>query len=210
MSQANELDWKKYEAITKYIYETLGRTSGVKVDGFGPNCKLLGKSGVSHQIDVLTSHTDGSHSYQTAIECKYWNKKINKDTVMKVSAIIEDTGVKKGIIVSKSGFTSDGQEFARHKNIGLVQLKESGEKTPDGQPEKIDIGILELKASCTIHRPEILSTVIDYVERDNTYSEEINIYSTSIKLPSGQQVPFSSYTRVFQDELHSQYKLRIW
>lgn len=40
MSETNHLDWKKYEAITKYIYESLGRASGVKVKGYGNHCKV--------------------------------------------------------------------------------------------------------------------------------------------------------------------------
>ena len=75
MSTANTLDWKKYESITKYIYETLGKQYGVTVKGYGSTCIVKGNSGVSHQIDVITSHTEGSHTYQTAIECKYWKKK---------------------------------------------------------------------------------------------------------------------------------------
>lgn len=30
MSQKKNLDWKTYESITKYIYETLGKEFGVK------------------------------------------------------------------------------------------------------------------------------------------------------------------------------------
>ena len=95
MPEKNNLDWKTYEFITKYIYETLGKEAGVKVEGYGNTCKVLGKSGVKHQIDVLTSHSDGIHTYKTAIECKYWNEKISKETVMKLSDIIDDTGIQK-------------------------------------------------------------------------------------------------------------------
>lgn len=111
MSIANKLDWKTYESITKYIYETLGKQSGVTIKGYGSTCKVIGKSGLSHQVDVITSHTDGSHTYETAIECKYRKEKVNKDVVMKLVQILEDTGISKGIIVSKSGFTRDGIQF---------------------------------------------------------------------------------------------------
>jgi hypothetical protein len=65
MSQEKNLDWKTYESITKYIYETLGREFGVKIEGHGSKCKVHGKSGDEHQIDVLTSHSDGIHIYLT-------------------------------------------------------------------------------------------------------------------------------------------------
>jgi hypothetical protein len=46
------MDWKDYEKITKYIYETLGKEVGVKIEGHGNTCKVRVKSGGEHQIDV--------------------------------------------------------------------------------------------------------------------------------------------------------------
>ena len=71
MSISNNLDWKTYESITKYIYETLEKQSGVTIKGYGNTCIVKGKSGVRHQIDVLTSHTYGTTICETAIECKF-------------------------------------------------------------------------------------------------------------------------------------------
>lgn len=53
MSKANKLDWKTYESITKYIYETLGKQSGVTIKGYGSDCKVKGKSGVSLKLMLL-------------------------------------------------------------------------------------------------------------------------------------------------------------
>lgn len=207
MSNTNELDWKKYEAITKYIYETLGQEFGVKVIGFGNTCKIFGKSGVSHQIDVLTSHSDGIHTYRTAIECKYWKEKITKDTVMKVVGVIEDCGINKGVIVSKNGYTQDCYDYAKHKNIELVELKESDEKDVNGMPRVVDIGVLGIQIRATITRPEILNIIIEYGEKSCNEEEEIDIYNSAIILSNGNQVPFIEFTKVFQDELHHQNKL---
>src|SRR5690606_38536269 len=106
------MEWKEYEEITKHIYETLGKERGVIIECFGNNCRVDGKSHVTHQLDVLTSHSDGIHTYKTAIECKYWNSTSNKDIVMKVARIIEDAGMNKGVIVTKNGFTPDAISFA--------------------------------------------------------------------------------------------------
>ena len=85
---AQKLDWKSYEELVKDIYEQLGKISNVLILGYGNKCKQTGKSGVEHQIDVLTAHSDGLHDYLTDIECKYWNQKINIDIVMKVKEIV--------------------------------------------------------------------------------------------------------------------------
>jgi hypothetical protein len=205
MTKANNLDWKQYEAIAKYIYETLGRQSGVKIKGYGSTCKVTGKSGVAHQIDILTTHSDGIHEYQTAIECKYWKEKINKDIVMKVSEIIEDAGINKGAIVSRSGFTQDGIEYAKHKNIGLVELREIEEKDLEGKPIKFDVGVLEVHTGCIIHRPEILNIEIDSVEKIQI-EKEFWKNRTKVRLSNGNQVPFANYIKEFQNELHLQEK----
>lgn len=196
MSEKTNLDWKKYESITKYIYETLGKESGVKIEGYGNNCKVKGKSGVNHQIDVLTYHSDGIHNYKTAIECKYWKDKINKDIVMKVSEIIEDAGINKGVIVSKSGFTPDGISFAKHRNIGLVELREIEEKDWEGRGRIFDI-------KTWINRPEILGTVIDAADKTELDREVIEIDKVKIELLDGNKIPFKDYITTFKKELHN-------
>lgn len=205
MTKPNNLDWKLYEEITKYIYETLGSQSGVKIKGYGNSCKVTGKSGVVHQVDILTTHSDGIHEYQTAIECKHWKEKINKDIVMKVSEIIEDANINKGVIVSKSGFTPDGIEYAKYRNIGLVELREVEEKDLEGQPIKLDVGILDLHIDITIRRPEIVRIEIDSVENTQIEKEFWN-NRYLIRLSNGNHIPFANYLKEFQDELHLQNK----
>src|SRR5437868_11506271 len=103
MPQATEINWEEYEAITKYIYGALGEQHGIKVIGCGRSCTVKGKSGVTHQIDVLTEQSDGEKTRRTAIECKFLKGKVTKDTVMKLQGIMEDTGIESGIIVCKTG-----------------------------------------------------------------------------------------------------------
>lgn len=118
------MNWQSYEETVRNIYEILGKEHGVKIEGWGASCKVKGKSDVEHQIDVLTRHSDGVHDYRTAIEAKYWNKKVTKDTVAKVADIVEDAQLSKGVIVSKRGFTPDCIDFAKYRNISLVELRE--------------------------------------------------------------------------------------
>lgn len=135
------MTWEEYEEVTKYVYETLGKEKGVTIECFGKDCKVQGKSEVKHQIDVLTNFSDGLHNYKTAIECKYWNKNIDKDIVMKVAEIIEDAAINKGVIVSKKGFTPDAISYAKYKNIGLVELREFEEGDWKGRIKSIKFNI---------------------------------------------------------------------
>ena len=117
------MNWQKYEETVKEIYEKLG-ASNIEILCWGSSCRVEGKSGDLHQIDVLTSHSDGIHLYRTAIECKFWSKKVSKGVVAILLGIIEDAGIEKGVIVSKSGFAPGAVKLARSKNIGLVELRE--------------------------------------------------------------------------------------
>ena len=135
------MNWESYEDMVRYIYEHLGKQDGVEILCHGPNCKVEGKSDVSHQIDVLTSHKAGPHSYKTAIECKYWKNKVQKDTVAKLSEILEDANIEKGVVVSRSGFTQDAVKFAKYKNINLVELREPTDNDWKGRIKNILIDI---------------------------------------------------------------------
>ncbi len=199
------MDWKDYENITKYIYEELGRETGVTIVGYGNSFKVKGKSGVSHQLDVLTSHSDGIHNYQTAIECKYWEKKINKDVVMKVASIVEDTNIHKGVIVSKRGYTEDGISFAKQKNIGLVELRELDAAEPKENNKETSFPIAELILNFKIkrNRPKILNIEFDFVDI-NTKSDKIETNQMIIRLQDGNEVALNEYIISFKEELHKQ------
>lgn len=201
----NNLDWKIYENITKYIYETLGKKSGVKIKGYGNTCKVIGKSGVSHQIDVLTSHSDGIHNYETAIECKYWKEKINKDIVMKVSEIIDDANINKGVIVSKNGFTQDGIDYAKYRNIGLVELREINNKDLNGGTKEMNIGDLALNVKTVLRRPQILNIDIGN-NQSIDIKDEFDFYNYVIILKNQTKIPLIKYVTEFRNEINLQNK----
>lgn len=208
MPKANTLDWKKYESITKYIYQILGQQSGVNMKGYGSTCKVTGKSGVSHQIDVLTTHSDGIHSYDTAIECKYWKQKVNKDVVMKVSAIIEDAGISKGVIVTKRGFTKDGLEYAKFKNIGLVELREPTDKDYESTPKEIEIATLQINLNIKATRPKLLQINLGN-NRNLDVQDEFDLFNYFILLRDGKRIPFYDYITDFRIDITNQKKMDI-
>ena len=97
------MDWQSYEELTKDIYEQLGKAEGVAIECWGPSCRVRGTSGTLYQIDVLTSHTEDQRSYRTAIDCKYWNRKVGRDRINQLWAALDDTGIEKGVVVPPSG-----------------------------------------------------------------------------------------------------------
>lgn len=193
------LNWKTYESITKYIYETLGRESNIKVLEYGADCKIMGRSGVRHQIDVLT--VNSATSFYTAIECKYWNKKINKDIVMKLCVIISDAGSHEGIIVSKKGFTKDAAKIADYYGIRLVQLREFDEKDEETVSKKIDLLELEQQFKIEIKRPKISKITAYTLNNEEIDLTELNLYSTYIK-NDNQKFALFDWESKFHSFLH--------
>ena len=149
------MDWQTYEETVKNIYSTLGKDNGIEILGHGNSCKVMGKSGVEHQIDVLTQNSDGLHSYKTAIECKYWNEKINKDILMKVDSVVRDCNFNKGVIVSKIGFTPDAIKYAEYIGLGLIELREFKDEDWEGLIRNIVINLTILSPDITIKEVKI-------------------------------------------------------
>jgi len=83
------------------------------------NIKLKGRSGVEHQIDVYAEYKCPLHLSRIIIECKAYDKPINKEIVMKLIQIVNDLGVDKGILITTSYFTPDAVSTAEGYNIEL-------------------------------------------------------------------------------------------
>ena len=135
------MNWQSYEELVKDIYEQIGKSAGVKIECWGRSCKVQGKSGVYHQVDVLTSHSDGIHTYKTAIDCKYWNRKVPKEYVATLSLILDDANIEKGVLVSKCGFSTSVKKLAASKNISLIQLREPKDSDWDGFIKEMSIDL---------------------------------------------------------------------
>lgn len=203
MENKNKLDWKTYEFITKYIYETLGQKYNINIEGYGHNCKIKGKSGVEHQIDVLTSETDNTGTYRTAIECKYWNKKVTKETVMKLLAIINDTDIKRGIIVSKSGYTPDAQQFAKYNNILIVHLRETGEKDKELQKE-FHFFDLRVNIKMNIKSPQVTNIIAKDLDDNPIKINENYQYHILIERSNGKKTRLFDEIMVFKEYINKQ------
>lgn len=200
--ESKALDWKEYEAVTKYIYEMLGAQYGIKaIRGY----RVQGSSGVKHEVDVLTEQFDGKRIHRTAIECKFIKKKITKEVVMKLRSVMEEAEIDSGIIVCKLGFTKDTMTYAEHKGIRLVELREAVADDLNGE-HLINLGVLNIHIPAIMTSPVI--TMIDFGGTVLTDEREIMAmhYATMRDL-AGREVPFRDYTKAFSNELHDQERL---
>jgi hypothetical protein len=199
MPDKNDLNWEDYEAITQYIYGALGEQQGIKVIGYGQNCKVKGKSGVNHQIDVLTEQQDGGKALRTAIECKFLKQKVNKEIVMKLQAIMNDAGIETVIIVCKAGFTRDTLQYAEHQGIKLVELSEAREDDPNFQ-KVVELGIIDLNFNIVRSRGKV--TCIELGSKIITGEKEIfAMWYVQLHDGNGGTISFGEFLKAFSAEV---------
>ena len=149
---ADDLDWQGYEKLVRDILEALGQTADVEIVCWGPSCVVEGPSGVRHQVDVLTRHSDGMNEYRTAVSCRWRNRKVEISHVRELASIVQDAALSKGVIVSKSGFTKGAKGLAAARGIGLIELR----KPTD---EDWGDGITDVRAELIIDRGPALFDV---------------------------------------------------
>ncbi len=176
------MEWQSYEQLTASIYEALGKANGVTIECYGAQCKVTGKSGAQHQIDVLVKHSNGLQIVRTAIECKYWNKKVNKPVISTLAGYIQDAGIEKGVVVSKLGFTEQAIQLAAQMNIGLVELREPVDADWDGV-------IREIHVEINMSNPEIYDfEVLQESEPDSeSKKEQYNVHPSFVKIVDPKQ-----------------------
>ena len=117
-------DWKNLEELVERLFRSMGYETQ-------KNAIIEGKSGAKHEIDVLAIYKAPLHEDKVAIECKHHQNPVNKDVIMKLKQIIDDTSINKGIIVSTSGFTSGAIKLSNQSGIKLMdrhELEKSLEK----------------------------------------------------------------------------------
>lgn len=80
---------------------------------------LEGRSGARHELDVLAERSDGVTTFRVAVECKAWSSPIEKDVVAKLSHVVADLGLHKGILVCLGGWTSGAEQTASQLGIEM-------------------------------------------------------------------------------------------
>lgn len=77
-----------------------------------------GRSGSTHEIDVLAEKTDALLTLSVAVECKAWANPIEKDVVAKFDYARRDLGLGHGVVVSLNGARPGA--LAAAKELGIV------------------------------------------------------------------------------------------
>ncbi|HEX4539205.1 MAG TPA: restriction endonuclease [Acidimicrobiales bacterium] len=105
------------------------------------NAFLDGRSGGRHEIDVLAEKSDPLTTFRLAVECKAWEAPIEKDAVSKLSYILTDLGLNKGIIVALHGWRSGAERAAVELGIDLWGPAELRGLLGAAVARQLDVGV---------------------------------------------------------------------
>lgn len=109
--------WKAFEQLTAKIQRDLAPEAAVT-----HNERIVGKSGATHQIDVLLRAHVGQLEFVCIIECKDLSKRVGAEHVRAFVTKIADLPVQQGVLVSACGFTSDARKLARQYHVKTYTL----------------------------------------------------------------------------------------
>jgi hypothetical protein len=114
---------KDYELLTQKIYKAILESEGVENLEVKHDQKIIGKSGVEHQIDVFWEYKYAGVSHKVLIECKYYSKAISLIHARNMLGLLNDIPNSQGLLVTTQGFQSGVIDFCNHYEISLKRIR---------------------------------------------------------------------------------------
>lgn len=150
------------------------------------NIVLEGKSGGKHEIDVLAEKSDEVTTFRLMIECKAWDKPIEKDVVSKVSYVLRDLGLDKAIIVSLKGWRIGAEKSAKELGIelwGRDEIEEKLGKIAIAELETIEFKKVVKGFPLMINIEQIISLIESESKKLLSFGKEEIIWTKLVWLP---------------------------
>jgi restriction system protein len=105
--------WRDYQEEAAAFFRDLGHeaTTDERITG----------ARATHMVDVAV-RTKRAIPQLWVVECKRWQRPVNKEHVAALSEIVKDLGAHSGIMLSESGFQAGAILVARFSNVTLTSL----------------------------------------------------------------------------------------
>ena len=124
-------NWREYQEAVATCFRRLGYA--VEVDA-----TVEGVRG-THSVDVRVAFSQHGLACQWIVECKLWKRRVTKEKVLALQAIVADVGADRGVLFSEGGFQTGAQRVAQGSNVTLVpSLKEFIATASANDPPKED------------------------------------------------------------------------
>lgn len=111
------------ESFVAYVYTNLLHLSGCD-SVISLNSTIKGLSGIIHEFDVYYEFYHLNILFRVAIECKDWERPVDKGKVQEFWAKIDDLNNVAGVMVAKNGYQIGAVQFAQTKGIMLLTLED--------------------------------------------------------------------------------------
>jgi len=138
-------DWKYYQNEVAKLFREFGCDIETDLPIQGARRK--------HAVDVwIKFNRFGVHKFWIA-ECKLCDRRITREKVLTLKALIEDVGADRGILIAEAGHQSDAYAEASKTNILLTTLAELRERA---WPELLRLALSELRHNATVLKRKAL------------------------------------------------------
>lgn len=114
-------NWQLFEEHVQTVYQMLLNMKGEGVI-VARDVQMLGRDGLSHQVDVYYEFDRAGVRHRVAIECKNTARPVGKDRVMAFKAKVDDMVDVKGVIVSASGFQAGASKYAEDNGVVAISV----------------------------------------------------------------------------------------
>jgi hypothetical protein len=115
----------RHELVTKAIFEALLKQDKVQDLEIRHNFRILGLSGVHHQVDVYYKFRAGPAIHYAIVEVKKRGRSVEQGELFTLHTVITDVpGQPRGIFVSQVGYQSGAKQFALAKGIDTFIIRE--------------------------------------------------------------------------------------
>lgn len=192
----------EYEILTQSIYAAILRQEGINNITVEHNFPIKGRSGVDHQIDVYWEFKQAGVTHKVLIECKNYESAITLEKVRNFFAVLHDIGNSIGIMVTKTGYQSGTQKFAKFYGIGLKLLRKPIEKDWEGRLKNIQINlIIKVAESSEEHPIKLLLQIKATSDKQKERLEQYNSQGILSINATPEMVFYDKDGNVITDEL---------
>lgn len=94
------------------------------------NAKVKGRSGATHNIDILATRDEGIINHRIAIDIEVAVKPIGLDRTFKFDDKAYDAGILDKVLIAVPGLTKEARQFAKHQG---TMVFEAGQLAPAGR-----------------------------------------------------------------------------
>jgi Restriction endonuclease len=186
-----------YELIVKSIYEQILRRDGIANIEVKHNQFITGKSGVSHQIDVMWHFKQAGIEHVVLVECKNYSSTVELGHVRNFKSVLDDVGIARGVMVTKVGFQSGANDFAKFNGIDLKLARTPVDSDWEGLVRHIKVNII-MKTFDTRIAPQVnfnlpkehaANAAGAIADGNATEVQLLDQFGQSASVPMGQWLP---------------------